>query len=160
MILAAIIGGLAKHWSLLPPQRGSAPSDKPPDAKEASGKPPDAKETSDKPPDAKEASGKPPDAKEASGKPPDAKEDRSGDVDARQSVKYDLLTAFIATALVPLFLSSASSRVLQDSAQEPEQRLVFFSYCLVASLAARPFIEYVMHRVLHATRPRNRTDNT
>ena len=69
-----------------------------------------------------------------------------------KSLAKNMSMGVAASLLTPLFLHTISSGLLEESATNNIKRLVFFGFCLVASLSSKAFIQSVSDRILRDIR--------
>jgi hypothetical protein len=66
-----------------------------------------------------------------------------------------------ASALVPLFLTTISSHLIEDIRTLPDDQskniLVFFGFCLIAAISSKAFIQSISRRVLEEAREAKKT---
>src|SRR5258708_6961427 len=66
-----------------------------------------------------------------------------------------------ASFLVPLFLTTISSKLVEEIRTEPDSQskniLVFFGFCLVAAISSKAFIQSISKRVLDEAREAKKT---
>lgn len=64
--------------------------------------------------------------------------------------RTDILSGILASFLVPFFLTTSSSSLLEQGQRNPLQLLVFLGFCLIAAMSARTFITSLSSKVIQA----------
>lgn len=70
------------------------------------------------------------------------------DNNLRKEKKYFLITGLCASLLIPLFLSTISSQLMNDSQKEPLKYFVLGGFCLLVAIFSKQFISSLSEKIL------------